>query len=119
MKNQFSIFGIVLLAGMVILNNAQTDQGPNIAARNIEESVLQTQRLVNLTLDKTEKPLLSNNKPDPNPIPDTLVCRCNGSKVITHGDGHQTSCQCSTKPGGCICKPLSPPLPPRDQKAQL
>ena len=114
MKNQIFAGISILLTVFLISEESDSKQSVSYNSRNVEEIVKQTQKLVNMTLDKYEKDLIKNN-PDPSPTPDNLVCRCNGSKVVTHGDGHQTPCQCSSKPGGCICKPLNPPLP-KDSK---
>jgi hypothetical protein len=39
------------------------------------------------------------------PRPDLIVneCDCNGSKTITHGDGHKTKCPCEN----CICQKIT------------
>lgn len=38
-------------------------------------------------------------------VPDDVVnkCDCNGTKKLTHGDGHQTPCPCMSTPEGCKC----------------
>lgn len=120
MKNQFSSLGIVALLMLFVSENIDIDKKDTFAARNVEDSVMKTKKIVNDVLDKNEK-VIMNNKPEPNPIPnpDNLVCRCNGSRVIIHGDGHQTPCQCISKPGGCICKPLNPPLPKREEEKPI
>lgn len=117
MKNQISLIGIVALLTLFMSENVNINSKDNkFTARNVEDSVMKTQKRVNDILDKNEK-IFEKKEPEPNP--DTLVCRCNGSKVITHGDGHQTPCQCNSKPGGCICKPLNPPLPKEAEQKSL
>lgn len=92
------------------------EQPQPIQARNVEQEVLNMQKTVNSAIDIAEQKYIKKG-PSPTPSPDDgkiSICRCNGSKVMVHGDGHQTPCQCTTKPGGCVCKPLNPPLPPEE-----
>lgn len=120
MKNQLSSLGIVALIILFVSENVDMNKQPTYSSRNVEESVMKTKKIVNDVLDKNEKKIVNEKpEPEPSPNPDTLICRCNGSKVITHGDGHQTPCQCNSKPGGCICKPLNPPLPREEEEKKL
>jgi thiol-disulfide isomerase/thioredoxin len=46
-----------------------------------------------------------SDTPDPPPTPDPVTkCDCDGSKVMIHGDGHKTPCQCFNEGDGvCNC----------------
>lgn len=46
-----------------------------------------------------------SDTPDPPPPPDPATkCDCDGSKVMIHGDGHKTPCQCFNEGDGiCNC----------------
>lgn len=46
-----------------------------------------------------------SDTPDPPPAPDPVTkCDCDGSKVMIHGDGHKTPCQCFNEGDGvCNC----------------
>lgn len=41
-----------------------------------------------------------NNNDDDN---DNTTCKCNGTEVIIHGDGHKTPCKCINEGGECNC----------------
>ena len=46
----------------------------------------------------------SSDTPDPNPPDPVTKCDCDGSKVMIHGDGHKTPCQCFNEGDGiCNC----------------
>lgn len=40
----------------------------------------------------------------PDTVPDDARCDCRGSKIMVHGDGHRTPCQCyNENDGACNC----------------
>lgn len=42
--------------------------------------------------------------PSPDNVPDDVRCDCRGSKIMVHGDGHKTPCQCyNENDGACNC----------------
>ena len=46
----------------------------------------------------------SSDTPAPNPPDPVTKCDCDGSKVMIHGDGHKTPCQCFNEGDGiCNC----------------
>lgn len=49
-----------------------------------------------------------NSSETKSPIPDLVEkCDCDGSKVMVHGDGHKTPCQCfNTGDGKCKCSKI-------------
>ena len=45
-------------------------------------------------------------------------CECNGTKELTHGDGHKTPCPCTGASDGCKCK-HKPTQPLKEVKKKL
>lgn len=83
----------IILGASVLFSASNIYNGNKIDPQALESF----KNSVSASFDDAEKSII--NTPDNNPV---VKCDCNGSKIITHGDGHQTPCPC-TASGECKC----------------
>lgn len=87
----------MLFSSVAFLFNRFGEDQP--IAQKIEARVETSIKQANLALDGAEGKYIKSV--------DHSTCKCNGTKVITHGDGHKTPCLCNP----CKCSATPPAVP--------
>jgi len=94
MKNEDKIIFVIIAITVVFGLFKKMGSGPTL------ETIEKTKTEVNVSIDQSEKEILKKGLDDNQPV----VCECNGTGFIVHGDGHKTPC-----PAGDNCEAKKKP----------